>query len=101
MASLIDPAVPKGSTVVVTGTNGFIGSHVADQFLKEGYNVRGTVRDTDKSIWLRELFEKKYGPGRFELLSVPDISIAGSYDHVAKGKSIFQCFHIQTPIQVS
>jgi len=30
--------------VLVTGVSGFLASHVADQLLKEGYRVRGTVR---------------------------------------------------------
>ncbi|KZL70078.1 aldehyde reductase (NAD dependent epimerase/dehydratase) [Colletotrichum tofieldiae] len=89
MASLTNPAVPKGSTILVTGINGYLGSHVADQFLQHGYNVRGTVRDVNKSNWLCNLFEGKYGKGRFELLAVPDISAEGAYDEVVKGTSAF------------
>ncbi|KZL85222.1 nad dependent epimerase dehydratase [Colletotrichum incanum] len=89
MASLTNPAVPKGSTVLVTGINGYLGSHVADQFLKYGYNVRGTVRDVNKSDWLCSLFEGKYGKGRFELLAIPDISVEGAYDEVVNGTSAF------------
>ena len=33
--------------VVITGVSGFLGSHVAHQFLMDGgFRVRGTVRDT-------------------------------------------------------
>ncbi|MCB1382956.1 MAG: aldehyde reductase [Notoacmeibacter sp.] len=35
-------------TVLVTGISGFIAKHVALEFLKAGYNVRGTVRDMAK-----------------------------------------------------
>jgi nucleoside-diphosphate-sugar epimerase len=30
--------------VLVTGIGGYVASHVADQLLKAGYKVRGTVR---------------------------------------------------------
>ena len=36
----------KGSKVLVTGVTGFVGSHVAQQLLIHGYQVRGTVRST-------------------------------------------------------
>lgn len=53
-------------TVVITGITGYLGSHVALIFLKDGaYNVRGTVRDTKNPIKIEpirkafgELFEK-------------------------------------------
>ncbi|KAJ0159950.1 Aldehyde reductase 2 [Colletotrichum tanaceti] len=89
MTSLTNPAITKGSTVLVTGINGYLGSHVADQFLQHGYNVRGTVRDVNKSSWLCDLFDAKYGKGRFELLAVPDITVEGAYSEVVKGTSAF------------
>lgn len=54
-------AIPQGSTVLVTGVNGFVGSHVADQLLLAGYKVRGTARDATKTKWAQDLFDKKYG----------------------------------------
>lgn len=90
MTSLTNPAIPKGSIVLVTGINGFLGSHVADQFLQYGYNVRGTVRDVNKSSWLCDLFDGKYGKGRFELLAVPDITVEGAYNEVVKGTLLIQ-----------
>ncbi|KDN59917.1 putative NAD dependent epimerase/dehydratase [Colletotrichum sublineola] len=89
MASLTNPAIPRGSLVLVTGVNGYLGSHIADQFLHYGYNVRGVVRDTIKSSWLCDLFEGKYGKGRFELSEVPDMTAEGAYDEVVKGASAF------------
>ncbi|KAJ6516919.1 NAD-P-binding protein [Mycena vitilis] len=75
----------KGSLVLVTGANGLIGSHVADQLLAAGYNVRGTSRAAVKSKWLYEVFDKKYGPGRFEGVSVPDMGVDGAFDDAIKG----------------
>lgn len=62
-------ALPKGSLVLVTGANGYIGSHVANTLLELGYRVRGTVR-SDKP-WLTELFKNKYGEGVYEQVIVP------------------------------
>ncbi|KAF2138215.1 uncharacterized protein K452DRAFT_290798 [Aplosporella prunicola CBS 121167] len=87
MATIQNPAIPKGSTVLVTGVNGFIGSHVADQFLQLGYKVRGAVRDVQKNAWMKELFTKNYGEGQFELVAVPDITSEGAFEAAAKDAS--------------
>ncbi|RKK57111.1 hypothetical protein BFJ69_g17579 [Fusarium oxysporum] len=88
MSPLDNPAVPKGSTVLVTGANGLLGSNIADQFLEYGYRVRGTVRDTEKNAWLQTLFDKKYGEGKFELFKVPDLEVEGAFDEAVKDVSI-------------
>ncbi|KAK5131796.1 hypothetical protein LTR08_000551 [Meristemomyces frigidus] len=79
--------IPKGSTVLVTGANGFIASHVADQLLAAGYLVRGTVRSTSKADWLFERFDKAYGKGKFVCVEVPDMVQDGAFDEVVKGVS--------------
>ncbi|OLN95257.1 Aldehyde reductase 2-like protein 6 [Colletotrichum chlorophyti] len=99
MAPPADTAIPKGSTVLVTGVNGYIGSHVADQFLQHGYNVRGAVRDVDRNKWLIDLFEKKYGRERFELTEVPDMCAEGAYDDAVKGTSAF--IHVAAVLSIS
>ena len=78
-------AIPKDSLVLVTGANGFIGSHVVDQFLGAGYKVRGTARSESKGAWVKELFDKKYGPGKFELAVVPDMNQKGAFNEAMKG----------------
>ena len=79
------PAIPPGSTVLVTGANGFIGSHVADQLIQAGYLVRGTSRDTAKTAWMTEMFDKKYGEGEFEAVVVKDMAESGAFDEACKG----------------
>lgn len=63
-------ALPRGSRILVTGANGYISTHVADQLLGLGlgYSVRGTLR-TEKP-WLNEYFLNKYGKGRFETVVI-------------------------------
>lgn len=87
MTILDNPALPKGSLVLVTGATGLVGSGVADQFLHYGYKVRGTTRDAVKGAWLQNTFDNKYGAGKFELVSVPDMVADGAYDEVVKGAS--------------
>jgi nucleoside-diphosphate-sugar epimerase len=84
--NIVQPAIAKGSTVLVTGVNGFIASNIADQFLRLGYKVRGTTRDPKKNDWVRSLFESKYGLGKFEFAVVQNMESEGAYDEAVKGK---------------
>ncbi|SPO02021.1 related to flavonol reductase/cinnamoyl-CoA reductase [Cephalotrichum gorgonifer] len=79
--------LPAGSTILVTGVSGFIGSHVADQLLSAGYLVRGTTRDPTKSSWLPTFFDNKYGKGKFDLITVVDTAEAGAFDSALEGVS--------------
>ncbi|KAF7950565.1 hypothetical protein EAE96_007847 [Botrytis aclada] len=79
------PQISKGSTVLVTGANGFVGSHVVDQLLQAGYNVVGVVRSHDKGAWLLRYFDSKYGPNRLKLFVVPDLTVQGSLDDAVRG----------------
>lgn len=78
--------LPEGSWILVTGANGLVGSHVVDQFLKHGYNVRGTVRDSKKHAWLARYFEEQYGTGRFELAVVQDLTDFETLKAALEGK---------------
>ncbi|KAF2015574.1 aldehyde reductase [Aaosphaeria arxii CBS 175.79] len=83
------PAIPCGSLIVVTGCTGFIGSHVADQVLAAGYQVRGTTRDSQRSSWVEDFFTQKYGADKFELVSIPDMTASNAFDEVVKGAAGF------------
>ncbi|EQL00451.1 NAD dependent epimerase/dehydratase [Ophiocordyceps sinensis CO18] len=78
------PAIPQGSLVLVTGVNGYIGSHVAHQLLERGFRVRGTVRGADKADYMRALFDTHQDA--FEALVVPDMAAAGAFDDAVKGQ---------------
>ncbi|MEO0093570.1 MAG: NAD-dependent epimerase/dehydratase family protein [candidate division WOR-3 bacterium] len=41
--------------VLVTGANGFIGSHLVEELITSGYEVRGLVRRTSNLEWLKGL----------------------------------------------
>ena len=83
------PAIPRDSTILVTGINGLIALHVADQILASGYKVRGTVRNLEKNSWAASVLENKYGSGRVELIQLVDLSNEGVYEEVLKGAAFF------------
>jgi len=71
--------------VLVTGINGYIGSHVADQFLVAGHDVRGTARTIEKGQVIKEALTEKHGESRVEILAVPNIAADGAFDQAVKG----------------
>lgn len=89
-------ALPLNSLVVVTGSNGLIGSHVVDQLLQAGYRVRGTVRSLKKAGWMSGFFGQKYGPEKIDLVQVPDMAATGAFDEVVKEAAGF--IHVATPV---
>jgi uncharacterized protein YbjT (DUF2867 family) len=88
------PALPFNSVVLVTGVNGFIGSHVADQLLLAGYRVRGTARKVSKADSLKAFWENKYGPGKVEIVEVPEIGTKGAFDEAVNGMFLYPVFHV-------
>lgn len=85
MSPIDQPVIERGALVLIIGANGFIGSNIADQFLKLGYRVRGTTRSPEKNAWMTALFERKYGAGNFELVGVSDMEEPGAFDQAVKG----------------
>jgi NADPH:quinone reductase-like Zn-dependent oxidoreductase len=83
------PAVPYGSTIVVTGASGLIGSHVVDQALAAGYKVRATSRSAEANRWLVDHFNDKYGAGSVGIVEVADMEAEGAFNDVVKGTYAF------------
>lgn len=54
--------------------------------------MRGTVRDLSKSGWVKELFDSRYGAGKFELLEIADYKTPGALDEAVKGCGAFAHF---------
>ncbi|KAL4885400.1 hypothetical protein BJY04DRAFT_205231 [Aspergillus karnatakaensis] len=61
-------AIPQGSLIVVTGANGYIGSHVVNILLQLGYKVQDIC------------FESEYGEGRFEAVVIPELGDAAAWE---------------------
>lgn len=99
MSLSFNPVIPKGSLVLITGVTGLIGSHIADQFLLNGYKVRGTTRDASKHSWITTLFSKRYGPEQFSLVAVPSLQAPGAFEAVIKGAAAV--VHVATDTSLS
>lgn len=79
----VKDTISRGSKILVTGSNGFISSHVVDQLLSLGYLVRGSIREPKP--WLNELFDQKYGEGKFETCIVSDLTSGVQWEGAVKG----------------
>lgn len=86
MAVLQGAVLPQGSLILVTGANGYVGSHVIDQFLKHKYRVRGLVRDIKKSAWVATYFHEHYGADEFELVEAKDLTDVDVMKKALEGK---------------
>ncbi|RAL16214.1 cinnamoyl-CoA reductase, partial [Aspergillus homomorphus CBS 101889] len=92
-----NPALPSGSRVLVTGANGFIASHIVDQLLELGYNVRGTVRAPKP--WLDDLFQPRHDVTRFESVILADMNDAAALDGVLQDVS--GIIHVASDVSMS
>ncbi|KAM0543956.1 hypothetical protein ACHAPJ_012051 [Fusarium lateritium] len=86
--SNLPTAIPRGSWVLVTGANCYTGSHVVIELLKQGFNVRGTVRNLEYSQWLLEHPSVKPFAEQGKVgLVLTDTSKANDFDDAVKGTS--------------
>lgn len=77
--------IPKGGTVAVTGSAGFIGGWVVKQLLDKGYRVRACVRDVndeEKTGFLKSM--PGYAGGRLTLHAA-DLDTPGCFDGIFQG----------------
>jgi nucleoside-diphosphate-sugar epimerase len=73
------------SRVLVTRVNGFIGAHVANQFLQAGYAVLGTSRKVAKAQRFKDVFSQ-YGEDKFQIVELADLEDEGAFDELVKRK---------------
>lgn len=70
-------------TVLITGASGYIATHTIDSFLRQGYNVRGTVRSQKSASEVLKTHAKY--PGQLTTVIVPDIAAPNAFDEAVKG----------------
>lgn len=94
--------VPPGSTILVTGINGHIGSTLVIRLLEDGFRVHGTVRNADKGKFISKLLsaDSSYGDrsayaDKFALYEIPDFSSSQAYSDAMKG--VAGVLHIASP----
>jgi nucleoside-diphosphate-sugar epimerase len=77
--------IQKGETVLVTGATGFIGNAIVEELIVAGFKVRGTSRNASKAQFLTTYIAQKFGPGRLEIVEVPEMTAPNAYDEAVKG----------------
>ena len=81
------PVSASDGPVAVTGSAGYIGSHIVLTLVKHGYAVRACVRDASNLSNTAHLTAmNQIGPGSVTLHSC-DLTVAGAYDEVFAGCS--------------
>jgi nucleoside-diphosphate-sugar epimerase len=93
------PRLPKGSTILVTGVTGYIGSWVAYEALALGYKVRGAVRSLEKAAWLQEHFDSEFGSGQYSQAVLADVSDKAGFEAVVR--DVVGIAHIAVNTQLS
>ncbi|KAI0641577.1 NAD-P-binding protein [Trametes meyenii] len=93
------PAISAPSTVLVTGSNGFIGQWAVYDLLARGYTVHAVVRSAPKVQTLVDWVARKLPDAvtRFKGIVVPDITAPGAFDEAIKG--IDGVVHTASPIE--
>ena len=82
-------------TVLVTGSSGFIGSHIVIQLLEKGYAVRGTVRSLDRTDSMKQMISYKAKIDDLSFVEC-DLTSDNGWDDAMQG--IDYVLHIASPI---
>ncbi|KAI1340915.1 hypothetical protein F5Y15DRAFT_378322 [Xylariaceae sp. FL0016] len=73
-------------TILITGLNGYLAGRTAELALKDGYRVRGTVRNLEAGDKVKTtLCDLGYRADDVEVVYVADVSQPGSLDEAAVG----------------
>ncbi|VDM25501.1 unnamed protein product [Toxocara canis] len=82
--------------VLVTGASGFLGIHCVQQLLREGYTVRGTVRDVKNQVKIEPLRELE-GGDKVELVEA-DLEDDKGWTDAVKGCTYV--LHVASPFPI-
>lgn len=79
------PAIRPPAKVLVTGSNGYIGTWIVRTLFDRGFSVRAAVRAESKTTYFRQLFKGEVDQDKLEFAIVPDIITPGAFDEAVKG----------------
>lgn len=86
--------------VLLTGINGFIGSHILANLLDNGISVRGVVRSQKKADQV--LSDFPYAETNLDFAIVPDMTVAGAFDEALTSNPPFTAvIHTASPLNYS
>ncbi|KAK7053154.1 hypothetical protein VNI00_003773 [Paramarasmius palmivorus] len=81
-------------TIFVTGSTGFIGSHVLDELLGQGYRVKCAVRPGAKTGHLKLRYSSEIDNNRLQVVDMLDISTAQLQDDL---QGVDALIHLASP----
>ncbi|KAF8859161.1 NAD(P)-binding protein [Acephala macrosclerotiorum] len=73
--------------VLLTGANGFLGTHILSELLKAGFFVRSVVRSQAKASQLSKVFPEY--SSRMDFGIVPDMTVPGAFNQVVQASPPF------------
>jgi nucleoside-diphosphate-sugar epimerase len=99
-AMAASPPPSNGKTVLITGLNGYIASHIGLELLSQGYTLRGTTRRPESlAALLNGPYSVYHTADRVKIFSVPDMTIPGAFDAAAQG--VHGILHTASPVSFS
>ncbi|KAI0454569.1 hypothetical protein F5B21DRAFT_524591 [Xylaria acuta] len=85
------------NTILITGLNGYLAGRTAELILREGYRVRGTVRNQVAGEKVKAaLLQLGYCSDDIDVVEIPDMCRHGSLDSAAAG--CIAIFHLASPL---
>lgn len=88
---------PENEIILVTGANGYVGSHVIWQLLEQGYTVRGTVRKPSDE---KHAFLKTFHPAASERLELVPGDLMQTECWPAAMKGVDVVMHVASPFAI-
>jgi dihydroflavonol-4-reductase len=89
----------NGETVLVTGGSGFLGGWCVIELLRQGYEVRTTVRDLAKEPALRSRFEPEVNAGDRLTVMAADLTTDDGWQEAVAGADYV--LHVASPFPAS
>jgi nucleoside-diphosphate-sugar epimerase len=87
----------KPLRVLLTGGNGFVGSHILDVLLERGVFVQAVVRSPEKAAKIRKDFSA-FDKTRLDFSIVLDMTLAGCYDKcIQESQPLDAIIHTASP----
>jgi nucleoside-diphosphate-sugar epimerase len=84
--------------LLITGVSGFIASHCTLELLKNGYEVKGTVRNINRAEKIRQVLKKHTSKADEIEFVQAELTDASSLEEAVKGCS--GVLHIASPVPI-
>lgn len=86
--------------VLLTGANGFVGSHILEHFLTRSVSVLAVVRSAAKADRVKRDFPS-YSSADLDFAIIPDITAEGAFDATLQSTKVDAVIHTASPFNYS